>query len=163
MQQYACDMCCKMEQNSLNMIARGKHQNKIRAEKYQILSDALNKKDDPNEFGKRIILPSSFTQGRRYKHQQFQDSMAIVRDLSKPDLFLTITANPNWPEVVQSLLPGETPTDRPDLVNRVFKLKVLQLLDLIKKKKVFGQVQSVIWVIEFQKRGTIFFSRMSKS
>ncbi len=144
MQQYACDMCCKMEQNALNIHNCKEGQKQLRAEKYQILSDALQSGNNAKEYGKRVVLPSSFTQGPRYKQQQFSDSMAICREMGKPDLFLTITANPKWPEIVESLHEDESYTDRPDIVNRVFKIKVRQLLDLIKKKKVFGQVDSVI-------------------
>jgi len=79
--------------------------------------------------------------------------MAIVREFGKPDLFPTMTANPKWPEIQESLGPGEKYTDRPDIVNRVFYMKLMQLIDLIAKYEVFGKVASLIWVIEFQKRG----------
>jgi Helitron helicase-like domain at N-terminus len=39
------------------------------------------------------------------------------------DLFITMTANPKWPEVLDALLPGQTPSDRPNLVSRVFHQK----------------------------------------
>ena len=45
----------------------------------------------------------------------------------KPDLFLTFTCNPKWPKITQNLLPGQTASDRPDLVARVFKMKVSAL------------------------------------
>ncbi|KAL8092729.1 hypothetical protein AgCh_034840 [Apium graveolens] len=48
------------------------------------------------------------------------------------------------------LLPNVDPVDVPDIVSRVFKLKLDQLLDLIKKKNYFGKF---IHVIEFQKCG----------
>ena len=56
--------------------------------------------------------------------QLFQDAMAIVRALGKPDLFVTMTCNPKWPEITKHLLPGQDAKDRPDLVARVFNLKV---------------------------------------
>jgi len=37
-------------------------------------------------------------------YQLFQDSMAICRFCQKPDLFITMTANPNWPEIQDALL-----------------------------------------------------------
>ncbi|GBM14379.1 hypothetical protein AVEN_246552-1 [Araneus ventricosus] len=43
--------------------------------------------------------------------------------------------------------------ERPDIVVRVFKMKLLELLDDLIKHKVFGCVISYIYVIEFQKRG----------
>lgn len=50
--------------------------------------------------------------------------MAIVAKLGKPDLFVTITCNPDWPEIRNELLPGQAPGDRPDLCVRVFQQKV---------------------------------------
>jgi hypothetical protein len=37
-------------------------------------------------------------------YQLFQDSMAICQFCQKPDIFLTMTANPQWPEVQEALL-----------------------------------------------------------
>ena len=39
--------------------------------------------------------------------QLFQDSMAIVRYFGKPSFFITFTANPRWPEIVENLMPGQ--------------------------------------------------------
>ena len=63
--------------------------------------------------------------------QLFQDTMAICRHFHKLDLFLTMTANPKWPEIIHSLFPGQTATHRSDIVSRVFeqKKKALQLPD----------------------------------
>lgn len=83
-----------------------------------------------------IKLPSSFTGGPRYMSECRQDAMAIVRKFGKPDLFITMTCNPNWPEITENLLQGQTPNDRPDLINRVFRIKYLALLEEIKHKKV---------------------------
>src|SRR2546421_13111773 len=79
--------------------------------------------------------------------------MSIIRAFGKPDLFITFTCNPNWPEITSSLLKNQTPSDRPDLCVRVFnnKLKALQY-DLY-CQHVLGKVVSHIHVIEFQKRG----------
>jgi hypothetical protein len=43
--------------------------------------------------------------------QRYQDSMAIVREEGKPDLFITFTANPKWTEVMRMLEPGQQPHD----------------------------------------------------
>ena len=42
--------------------------------------------------------------------QHFQDAMAISRAFSKPDIFVTMTTNPNWPEIQAQLL-WEVPPD----------------------------------------------------
>ena len=64
--------------------------------------------------------------------QLYQDSLALARFFSRPDFFLTITANPNWEEITRELLPGQKPKDRPDLIARVFREKVRIILQKIK-------------------------------
>ena len=65
--------------------------------------------DAPNmaQQGRRIILPSTHARSPRHMYQLFQDSMAICCYGRKPDLFLTMTANPKWPEIEQALLSFE--------------------------------------------------------
>ena len=46
-------------------------------------------------------------------------------------LLITTTTNPSWPEIKDNLLPGQDPQDRPDIVARVFRLKVQKLLDML--------------------------------
>src|SRR5437879_11052764 len=98
------------------------------------------------------ILPSSFKGGPREMWQLYQDAMAIVRYCGKPDLFITMTCNPLWPEITANLLPGQSAQDRPDLVSRVFKLKLNELLLDLTKRNFFGRTVASIYVIEFQKR-----------
>jgi len=64
-----------------------------------------------------------------------------------------MTANPNWPEIVRELLPGQTVADRPDLVSHVFYLKKKALLNAIVKDGIFGPCMAHVYAIEFQKRG----------
>jgi len=72
--------------------------------------------------------------------QLYQDSMAIIRQYGKPDLFITMTCNPKWEEIVSALKPGEITHDRPNLVTRVFVGKLQHLLDKLLKKGIFGEV-----------------------
>ncbi len=46
-----------------------------------------------------------------------------------------------------------TPNDRPDIISRVFKMKLKYFLDDIIKNQIFGIVTGHIHVIKFQKRG----------
>ena len=85
--------------------------------------------------------------------QNYQDAMAIVRGFGFPDYFVTMTANPAWPEITANLREWETAADRPDLVARVFKLKLDELLRDLTEHGVMGQCKAYTWVIEFQKRG----------
>src|SRR6185437_7317867 len=106
--------CTVMEQIRLNYLRF--NQKQIRAELYNGLQDAIYSGDSITNVGQRIILPSSFTGGPRQMHKLYQDGMAIVRVFGKPDLFITVTCNPNWPEIKEALLPGQTAQDRPELI-----------------------------------------------
>ena len=63
--------------------------------------------------------------------------MAIARCFFKIDLFIMMTANPNWDEVTWELFPSQTSYDRPDLVACIFKQKKQELKDDIYKREVF--------------------------
>jgi len=102
--------------------------------------------------GKRIVLPATFTGGPRHMYRSFQDSMAIVREYGKPDIFLTMTCNPEWEEIMGQLREGQTAQDRPDIVARVWQLKLRALLNDL-DQGVLGRVVARIYVVEFQKRG----------
>ncbi len=47
----------------------------------------------------RIYLPSSFMGSPRMQRKLIADGLAVVRRLGKPTYFITITCNPNWPEI----------------------------------------------------------------
>ena len=83
----------------------------------------------------------------------YQDSMAIARYFDKPSLFITFTANPRCIEIQRELLPGQNASDWPDLVARVFDLKVKALLDDLKVKQIFRPYKGLVRTIEYQKRG----------
>jgi len=151
-QEYVVDQYVKTEHQRLTFLRT--HQEHIRADLYQGLTDAIHAGDtDCRSIGTRIVLPSSFVGSPRQMHQSYQDAMAIVRKYGKPDIFITMTTNPAWPEITESLLPGQTAEDRPDITGRVFRLKLNALLARIKKDCVFGRVVADIFVVEFQKRG----------
>ena len=114
-QQYIVDMYAKVEQARLNYIRF--NQKKLRCDLYQGLQDA-----DLTTFGTKVILPSSFLGGPRHMAQLYQDALSIVRRFGKPDLFVTFTCNPSWPEIKDNLLNGQKASDRPDLCARGFNL-----------------------------------------
>ena len=114
--------------------------------------DSLYHNEDEKKIG-RVVLPSSYIGSPRWYNSRFQDAMAIVRHHTKPTLFITMTTNPNWAEIKDNLLPGQTAQDRPDLTTRVFKQKKDQLIRDINNGKIFGDVVGYLWVVEFQKRG----------
>ncbi|TFK83719.1 hypothetical protein K466DRAFT_455289, partial [Polyporus arcularius HHB13444] len=161
LQQYMVDAWASIESSLLYWIRT--HQKDIRADLYRGLLDAVTSSDQPVDLaqqGQRIVLPATHHGSTRHMYQLFQDSMAICRRYRKPDIFLTMTANPKWPEVEAALLelaggnPGrkQTAADRPDIVARVFQLKKKALLKMI-KDGFFGGLAADVYTIEFQKRG----------
>eukprot|EP00267_Zea_mays_P049169 XP_020401809.1 uncharacterized protein LOC109943296 [Zea mays] len=78
--------------------------------------------------------------------------MALVRKFGKPDIFLTMTCNPNWDEITRELLPMQSPQDRPDLVVRIFRAKLEELKKRLTKHHILGKIRAYVYVVEFQKR-----------
>ena len=73
--------------------------------------------------------------------------MTVVQVHGKPDLFVTMTCNPNWIEITDHLRFIETAGDRPDLTARVFKMKSNAVLNDIYNNEIFGKVVDHINVI----------------
>ena len=125
-------------------------------ERYQELApreDGMFTDDSQKPSVGRKILSSSMVGSPRWYNAQFQDGMAICREYHKPDYFVTMTCNSNWPEIKEQLKEGQTAQDRPDLVARVFKQKKDQLMKDIISGGIFGKTVAHMHVIEFQKRG----------
>ncbi|XP_074282767.1 uncharacterized protein LOC141607310 [Silene latifolia] len=153
-QQFLVDCCCAIESERLWFIRN--NQDKFRCDVVNNLYDAITQGDTIGiTIGQRIYLPPSFTGSPRYMQQNYQDAMAICRWYGNPHLFLTFTANPRWPEVeaALTLMGGQKVEDRSDIVARVFKMKLLQLMHLLKKEDYFGPTVADIYTIEFQNRG----------
>ena len=109
--QYIVDCYTKIEGHRLDFLKN--HQADLRVDLYSGLQDSIHQNGidinspdhDPNRrTGRRFILPSSFPGSPRAMQQNFQDAMAIVREFGKPDLFITFTCNPSWPEITENLL-----------------------------------------------------------
>jgi hypothetical protein len=108
-----------------------------------------------SSIGQRIILPASFIGSPRYLYQTYQDCIGICRKFGCPDLFVTFISNVAWAEIEVALPTSLTPSDRPEIVDRVFKMKLNILMDDIKKRNFFGPVNAVVYTIEFQKHGLL--------
>lgn len=152
-QQWVVDQAARVEWNNLEFIKF--HQKEIKASNYKGLNDYLIRRSEQTglDVGKQIVLPSSFTGGPRNKDQHYMDSMAIVGEFGKPDLFITMTCDPHDNDILKCLLGNQTASDRPDIVARVFKQKVEKLIEDIVKGQIFGESVGYCWTIEFQKRG----------
>lgn len=71
-------------------------------------------------------------------NEKSQDAMTYVRKLSgRPDLFITFTCNPEWPEIKIELFPDQKSQNRHNFIARVFLLKHKQMIDLLTKKYIY--------------------------
>ncbi|CAH9078837.1 unnamed protein product [Cuscuta epithymum] len=131
------------------------HQKELRSDLYSGLADAVGRGEtNASRTGQLIVLPNSFTGSARYMLQNYQDAMAICRWAGYPQLFITFTCNPKWPEILSFVEPrGLSPDDRPDILSRIFKMKLDLLIKDLKQNKMFGNVRAVVYTVEFQKRG----------
>ena len=75
------------------------------------------------------------------------------RVLGKPSYFITMTCNTKWREIQEQLVGVQRAEHRPDIVARVFHLKVKELLLALNDKQVLGRVMAHSYTIEWQKRG----------
>jgi len=112
-----------------------------------------NNPQDPASIGGRFILPSMFVGGNRSMVQLYENAMTLCQVYGKPDLFLTITCNPNWPDIGHNLLAEKSPTNNPDFITRLLKLDLHEILRDILNVTILGLVVAYVGVTEFQKRG----------
>ena len=152
-QQWIVDSYLQVEANNLNWIRY--HQSSLKVEHYKGLHDHLSTmaENEGARVGKTVILPSTFQGSPRNMTENYHDAVSLVRQFGKPDLFITMTCNPKWQEIQENLYEGQKASDRPDLVARVFSLKLKACMDDLIKEGVFGKAVANCYSIEFQKRG----------
>ncbi|GJX42382.1 DNA helicase, partial [Tanacetum coccineum] len=153
-QQYVVTAFCAIEQNRIDFIRE--HQNDTRNDYLLGIYDVINHGDnDGSHYGSKLILPQSFTGGPRYMYSHYLDALAICRVHGNPSYFITFTCNVKWPEITDymSQFPLLTATDRADVVDRVFEMKIHEFVNYLRDTKPFGKVVAVLYTLEFQKRG----------
>ena len=129
--------------------------NYIRANQLHLRREdaALMGVDDLN-YSENVYLPSSFLGSNRWASEQIADSLAIAASCGNPTFFVTITCNPDWPEITSQLRPGQSFADIPVTVVRVFKRKLTLLQHAIRTMFTnAGRQVYMIHCVEFQKRG----------
>jgi len=141
-QQYSVDTYTMIESQRLSYIRA--NQDTIRCDILHGLQDAVTRGEtNASSIGRRVILPGSFTGGMRYMFNNCQDAMAVCKRYGYPDLFITITCNSNWREIQDFVKARNLKAcDRPDIVCRVFKIKLDQLMDDLRKGELFGKVDA---------------------
>jgi hypothetical protein len=74
------------------------------------------------------LLPASVPGSRKHQQRLVDDGMAVITTMGKPTFWLTMTANPEWPEIQRGLReaaarenrdgPVQHASERPDIVVR---------------------------------------------
>lgn len=142
-QSYVIDAYCCMEESRLNHYRSKSFQLKYRSASFKEVCEIIQTGiTEASQARQRIILPSSFVGGPRYLYQNYLDSVALCRRYGCPDLSITFTSNPLWSEVTDALafISRQHSSDRPDIVNRVFHIKLQLFMYDIIKKKFFGPI-----------------------
>lgn len=146
-QEWCCDMYSRFEENKLSYFESDELQHKVRLATRRSITECT----PDHQPGK--LLPASFHGSPLKRKSDTEDALSIVNRRGRPQVFITITCNPLWPEIVDNLLPNQTASDRPDLCCRVFKYKIGQIIADLKSGKVFSDVDFFFYTIEFQQRG----------
>ncbi|KAL8140335.1 hypothetical protein V2J09_006356 [Rumex salicifolius] len=147
--QFIVDAYTAMEEQRLRWIRF--NQRELRADLYNNIAGAILQGDtDARTIGKEDYPSCIF-------HRQAKDAMTLCWAYDNPSLFITFTADPRWPEMKEMLshYTGHTSNDHPDLMTRLFKLKLDQLMRVIKIKKIFGPLKAAVYTIESQERGLL--------
>jgi hypothetical protein len=145
---------CWITAENHRIAAAMKAQDDYRTDKLNAVKEAYRGgKRTGDQIGKVKRMNRLFVGGRKWYHDHYLKSMAIVRDRGPGDLMITMTCNPKWDEIQKQLYPGQTAMDRPDIVAKVFKLKLDALLADLWTGRAFGRAVAYVHVIEFQKRG----------
>ncbi|CAA7018002.1 unnamed protein product [Microthlaspi erraticum] len=152
-QQYLVDTYTMIETNRLTYLRM--NQTSLRSDSY----DSIKQAEDAGviemeEQGNKFYLHASFTGGPRYMRELYFDAMAICRHYGFPDLFITFTCNPKWPELTRELDGTNLkPTDRAELICRLYHIKLASLMEDLTDNGLLGQTVASMYTIEFQKRG----------
>ena len=156
-QQFIVEAYTIIESERLSYIRNIKK--KLRVDKYCSLQTSLDAGSSKGSSkGKRVILSSTFVGSPRYMDQLYFDGMAICSHVGFPNLFITLTCNPNWPEIRRVLAPlNLKATDRPDLISRVFRLKYEHMLFDLTKKHLLGKVVACEFAINMLFKVTHLF------
>ena len=153
-QEWLADTYAVDEQNKLFWARR--NQKVFRRSTEQAVQGAVQNGENLQQVGTRVHLPSSVRGSPRQMMKLYQDAIAIVNHHGPPTYFVTMTCNTQWPEIqdeLNKLSPKPQPHDRPDIVARVFKMKLAELTDDVLNKHVLGKVVGCCYTVEFQKRG----------
>lgn len=153
--EFFCDVWSSIECHNLSYLSSGRVQSHFRASRFCTLMDQLRSDSDRNlhKVGSPVLLPAHFTGSPRWYHALYHDALALPAATHLPDLFVTVTFNPEWPELARLMPAHSSVHDHPDVVARVFWLRFCRIMKDILVHNIFGEVLSYCYRIEWQLRG----------
>lgn len=151
-QAFATDMFSITQECSYQYIMRPDVQ--LRIASYRDLLDDSVPWADRGRRG-RIFLPASVLGSPRHRALLRNDALAICARRGLPTFFITVTCNPAWEDIRRSLPPGAKASDHPEICGMVFHVKLMELLDDLRKGRPWGGAPSDYYLcaVEFQARG----------
>ena len=104
-QEWILNSHVKIEGDRLDWVRN--NQKKLKADLYKEVKLA-QEQNRMGKTGQHVVLPSTYKGSPRHMKQLCVDSMAIVGARGKPSFFITMTCNPNWPEIQDNLPDGRS-------------------------------------------------------
>jgi PIF1-like helicase/Helitron helicase-like domain at N-terminus len=151
--EYYCDIWAQNEGRFASFHALPAQQAKYRMGRKCAIEDQIQNGRNLEDASKPMLLPSSFVGSAKWYHMLYLDALTLPQRYHCPDLFVTFTCNPKWPEIQREIPRGSSARDHPDIVARVFWIKFKSMMEDIVERKIFGEVQGYVWRIEWQLRG----------
>ena len=151
--EFYCDAWAQQEARSAMFHSSPVQQSRYRVGRKCAVDDQLHNDGDLCDASVPMILPSSFVGSSKWYHMLYLDALTLPSRFHAPDLFITFTCNRKWPEIVNALPSKSQWVNHPDIIARVFWLKLKALMADIVEHQVFGRVEAYVWRIEWQARG----------
>ena len=148
---YFCDMGLKVDDNEIGFLGTDSIQKKMRQIDLKTQKKLDQEQKPVENEGKPKVLNSTHKKSKKWFRKKYLNAIAMSGDLDGADLFITVTGSDSSREL-RHLHCGRTPGTCPDLTNRLFHMKLKDILDDIIQKQIFGRVIGRVWVIEYQKR-----------
>nr|GEU51474.1 DNA helicase [Tanacetum cinerariifolium] len=100
--------------------------------------------------------------GPRYMYSHYLNALAICRVHGNPSYFIMFTCNVKWFEIADYMLQFSllTTTDRADVVDRVFELKIHQFVNYLRDTRPFGKVVAELPLQDEDPEGYIVVSEL---
>ena len=99
--------------------------------------------------GQKVVLPALYINSDWHMSALYQNFIIIVWHFGKLTLFVIMTANPKWSEIVNKLASEQTAQNNSALITIIFNLKWKVLLKDL--REMFRIYQGVSWTVEYQK------------